>query len=39
MVGAPALEEITGSLKLLCGDLPWIHYTPPLILLYTKLCI
>ena len=37
MVGTVPFQFITGSIELFDRLLPWIHYVPPVIILYTKL--
>ena len=39
MISTVPFELITGSGKLFNRLLPWIHYVPPIIILYTTLCI
>lgn len=39
VVSTVAFQFITGSTELFDRLLSWIHYVPPIIILYTKLCI
>ena len=38
MIGTVPFEFIAGSSEFFNCLLPWIHYVPPFIILYTKLC-
>ena len=37
VVPAAAFQFVTGSLELFDRLQPWIHYVPPIIILYTKI--